>query len=99
VKSLPNAQWLGWGVLLTAIVLTRIPTSIYIYLYTAVGLLVACAFMAFQNPRTQPNRFDISMCIPILAIMWPVIVFAMALSRPWNDPKWKNRHISPPSEK
>ena len=92
MKSIPNSQWLAWGVALTVFVTAQVPVNLFFVLYMAAGVVVACPFLAFSNPRTQPKRFDIALCVPFLAAMWPVLVFAMLLSRPWNDPKWKNRN-------
>ena len=93
MKNIPNLQWLAYGLALSVFVTAQVPVNVFLISYMAVGAVVASAFLAFSNPRTQPRRFDIALCVPFLAILWPVLGFAMLLQRPWNDPKWKNRNV------
>lgn len=91
-RSIPNGKWLIPGVGLTAYAAVRVERLIWLDVYLCVGVLVACAFLVLHNPKPDPNqRFDIAICVPILAMMWPVIVLTLVLEKPWNSPEWKNR--------
>jgi|GEM_PF-6654512 len=72
---------------------------IWFDLYLVIGLLVSCTFLILHNPVPDQNqRFDISICVPILAIMWPVILLTLVLEKPWNSAKWKNRLNTNPTK-
>ena len=92
MDRIPNAKWLMWGTAFTFFMMCQVPSPPWMWAFTAIGLVVACAFLVFHNPKNQPNRFDIALVVPILAMMWPVIAFAMLIGRPWNEPAWKNRN-------
>lgn len=92
MDRIPNARWLGLGAAMTVGAMLKVPFNAYVSAYMVVGVAVACAFMIFNNPESGPARFDISLCVAFLSFMWPVILFTMLLTRPWNEPKWKNRN-------
>ena len=92
LPAIPNIQWLAPGIALTIFAATRMEHSIWFDVYLALGVLVSCTFLIFHNPKPDLNqRFDIAICVPILALMWPVILLTLILEKPWNSARWKNR--------
>jgi hypothetical protein len=78
-RYIPNALWLFAGVGFTGYTLSLMDAPIGFLLYLAVGVILSCAFLIFENPRDGGTRLDISLCVPILAVMWPLIRLLMIL--------------------
>jgi NhaP-type Na+/H+ or K+/H+ antiporter len=99
LRNIPNVGWLLAGAAITAYICGRIGAW-GLAAYLLVGVLVGGAWLMFQNPKTDSQRFDIALCVPILAAMWPIMALVLALEKPWRSAKWKNRNASdsiPPS--
>jgi len=92
LSRIPNRRWLAIGVVLTAaLMFTQRDMPWWVHVSTLAGTVVACWFLALSNPEDQEGRIDIAICVPLVAVMWPIFLLAMVVSKPWNDPKWKNR--------
>ena len=95
LQNIPNARWLGLGILFTlGLSFLKRHFPWWMHLSLVLGAGVSCVFLMFHNPKTQANRLDLAICVPFLAIMWPIPLFAMLVAKPWNDKKWKNRNSS-----
>src|SRR5687768_4758833 len=94
LAGIHNQLWLNIGAIGTVLFLATIPPGRewFMWAYLLPGVAVAYAQLAFSNPKEQPNRWDIVIAFPIMALLWPILLLAMLVSQPWNDPKWVNRN-------
>jgi hypothetical protein len=86
MTRIPNAMWLGFGIVFSLSLLWRLPFNPYFLIYFMVGIPIAAVLLMFYNPKSQPNA------LPILASLWPFALLALIVARPWNSRQWKNRN-------
>lgn len=56
------------------------------------GLPVVLLFFMFNNPKDKPG-IDVGMVVAMVfcVALWPMLLLALLVSRPWQDSKWTNR--------
>lgn len=96
--NIANFPWLAMGVVLGLIFLAKLqgrpgsPMSPGMWLYMLVGLLVACVWAVFENPKSVENGWHIAVLIPITSAFWPFLLLFLLTNKPWTTSKWKSRH-------
>ena len=77
--------WILLGVLATFSVTLRTGAPWGIWVYAAVGALVAAYW--FWNDRTpeKGERWDIAVALPFLALFWPALALALPFMKHFRD--------------
>lgn len=63
------------------------------------GIPISFLFFMFSNPKDKPG-IDWGMvgAMMLCVGLWPVILLALVVGRPWKDPKWVNRNLVKPPD-
>jgi hypothetical protein len=71
--------WIGIGGVLLAYLQHENSTPIGGWVYSGIGFLVSAFWFWKDESLDNGPRWDIALAIPFMALLWPVVVFAM----PW----------------
>ena len=103
VSRVPNRKSLTGGVVVTLLLAIDMVVQHgfdfpILFLTVICGLPVAFFFLMFSNPVDEEKlNLGIVIAMPICAAMWPIILLAMIVGKPWREKEWVNRESTTPS--
>ncbi|MEM7477969.1 MAG: hypothetical protein AAF483_23530, partial [Planctomycetota bacterium] len=97
-KQIPNLKSLLGGVLLTLAFAGHMignvgQEAVTVFFSLLIGLPFAFLFLMFNNPKSSDKiEWGTVIAMPVCSIIWPILALAMAVGRPWNDKRWRDRN-------